>query len=75
MFDLDTMLKRAAQSDDWANVVHRCAWCRRTADADGQYRTIRIVDAATVVTDGMCPTCGAGALAHISARKRLASAA
>jgi len=67
---LDSELKRAAEQADWSRVVHRCAWCKRVADAQGEYVLPRELDADTVVTDGMCPACGTRALALL-ARRRL----
>jgi hypothetical protein len=67
---LRLMLRQAARSDDWQRaVVHRCAWCKRVAAPDGTYDDRpRLVPATSVVTDGICPTCGAEALAQIRRR-------
>ena len=67
IFDLDAMLKSAAEAD-WTHVVRRCAWCGRIADQHGRYRHLAVVDQATVFTDGMCPTCGSHGLAAVRRR-------
>jgi len=55
-------------------VIHRCAWCKRLFDANGAYTAIVPFDETTVATDGMCPACGACAVAQINARRhRLAA--
>jgi hypothetical protein len=66
---LESELKRAAAEKDWTRVVHRCAWCRRIADAHGQYVSSRDLAEDTVVTDGMCPRCGKRALARVAKRR------
>jgi hypothetical protein len=66
---LESELKRAALESDWSRVVHRCAWCKRVADAHGHYVAAVELDESTVVTDGMCPPCGVRALAKLSARR------
>jgi len=66
---LDLELKRAADEVDWSRVVHRCAWCKRIADAHGRYVSSRALAEDTVVTDGMCPPCGRGALAQLAKRR------
>ena len=68
MNSLDELLKSAAQAD-WTQVVRRCAWCHRVADKRGRYRTVRVVEANTVFTDGMCPPCGTRGLAMVRRRK------
>jgi len=73
MHSLDAMLKRAARADEWTRVVHRCAWCHRIENADGEYTIAVALDADTVVTDGMCPPCGRHALAAVAARKAVAA--
>ncbi|HEY1291609.1 MAG TPA: hypothetical protein VGJ60_00835 [Chloroflexota bacterium] len=74
---LESELKRAAAETDWRRVVHRCAWCMRIADARGRYVSARELADNTVVTDGMCPSCGRRALARLAerrpARERLAA--
>ena len=70
MPSLETLLKTAARTTDWQHdVLHRCAWCGRVADANGDYReapTHSRLEFAT--TDGMCPTCAAEAEARLAAR-------
>ncbi|MBV9577853.1 MAG: hypothetical protein JO057_04605 [Chloroflexi bacterium] len=69
---LETELKRAAAQVDWNHIVHRCAWCKRVADAQGEYvspRKLVALDDDVVATDGMCPACGARALAVLDARR------
>jgi hypothetical protein len=66
---LHVMLKRAASAEAWTHVAHRCAWCQRVVDADGQYTDVGCLDASTVVTDGMCPACGTRALAELALRR------
>jgi hypothetical protein len=66
---LESELKRAAAEVDWSHVVHRCAWCKRVADAQGTYVSARDLAPDMVVTDGMCPACGARAMARIAARR------
>jgi DNA-directed RNA polymerase subunit RPC12/RpoP len=66
---LESELKRAAAEVDWSRVVHRCAWCKRVADAQGYYVASVGLDEATVMTDGMCPACGVRALAKLTARR------
>jgi ribosomal protein S27AE len=66
---LDSMLKIAAEAE-WTRVVQRCAWCGRMANEHGQYVAAVAVTAETVFTDGMCPTCGARALASLADRAR-----
>jgi hypothetical protein len=66
---LEAELKRAAAAVDWSHVVHRCAWCRRVADPQGHYVTSDNLDESTVITDGMCPTCGTRALAVLATRR------
>ncbi len=70
MADLEGMLRRASAADNWTDVVHRCAWCKRVFDANGGYATIVPFDGTTVATDGICPRCGARALAEITGRQR-----
>ena len=70
MIDLDSMLKLAAATDDWTRVVHRCAWCQRFVDQNGEYTALVVLDATTVVTDGMCTACGMRAMAHLAARRQ-----
>ena len=72
---LESMLKQAAAADQWAHVVHRCAWCKRIVDASGKYTNLVALDeATTVVTDGMCPPCGTRALGDIAARRQALAA-
>ncbi len=73
MDSLDAMLKRAANADQWTRVVHRCAWCHRVENAHGIYTVAAVIDADTVVTDGMCPPCGRRALAKVASRGTLAA--
>jgi hypothetical protein len=70
MDSLDAMLKRAASADAWTRVVHRCAWCQRVVDGQGNYAPIVVLDPTTVVTDGMCAECGTRALAELATRQR-----
>jgi hypothetical protein len=65
---LDSLLKVAAEAE-WTRVVQRCAWCGRVANERGQYGVAVVVDADTVFTDGMCPACGARALASLADRR------
>ena len=66
---LESELKRAADEADWSRVVHRCAWCKRVADAQGHYVLAVELDESTVITDGMCPACGVRAMAKLTARR------
>ena len=66
---LELELKRAAHEVEWHRVVHRCAWCNRVANAQGEYVSAQELAPDTVVTDGMCPPCGRLAMARISARR------
>jgi hypothetical protein len=66
---LELELKRAAAAVDWSDVVHRCAWCKRVANAQGDYVSTLQFAPETVVTDGMCPACGRLAMARIAARR------
>jgi DNA-directed RNA polymerase subunit RPC12/RpoP len=66
---LESELKRAAAEADWSRVVHRCAWCKRIADAHGHYVLALEPEESTVITDGMCPPCGTRALAKLTARR------
>jgi len=77
MGTLETLLRDAARSSDWNDaVVHRCAWCQRRLTSSGDYDlNPRPLTNRTVFTDGMCNTCGAQALAHLSQRRRLPKAA
>jgi hypothetical protein len=70
--DLETMLKSAANGDNWTHVVHRCAWCSRVMDEHGNYINVVPVGDATVATDGMCAACATRALAQIAERSRAA---
>jgi hypothetical protein len=63
------MLKRAASADAWTHVIHRCAWCQRVVDTNGEYTSLASLDPSVVVTDGMCPACGSRALAHLALRR------
>jgi hypothetical protein len=67
------MLKRAAAADGWTRVIRRCAWCRRCLDTHGAYVDPASLQPHTVVTDGMCPTCGTQALADLAQRRALAA--
>ena len=70
MMPLDALLKNAAEAPDWTSVVHRCAWCGRVTNARGEWVHLRVVGTEEcVATDGMCPRCGARALAQIARRK------
>ena len=72
--DLEARLRRASAADNWSQVIHRCAWCKRVFDADGTRTVIVPIDDTIVATDGMCPPCGARALAQVAARhNRLAA--
>ena len=66
---LELELKRAADAVDWSHVVHRCAWCKRVANAQGEYVSSHELAPDTVVTDGMCPACGRLAMARVTARR------
>ena len=66
---LETELKRAAAEVDWSRVIHRCAWCRRIADAGGEYVSAQELDEDTAVTDGMCPACGTHQMALLASRR------
>jgi hypothetical protein len=67
--ELDALLANAAGATNWERmVVRRCAWCQRVADRAGVYRTAILTEPATVFTDGMCPECGAAALARVGTR-------
>jgi hypothetical protein len=66
---LETELKRAAAERDWSRVVHRCAWCGRIADAQGDYVASPELHEDTPVTDGMCPACGTRQLALLAGRR------
>jgi hypothetical protein len=68
---LETLLANAATASRWSSVVHRCAWCGRVARPDGSYAPPRRIGPATVVSDGMCSSCGARALREIAARRTL----
>jgi hypothetical protein len=52
--------------------VRQCAWCRRIADADGQYR---LVSAALVhgASHGCCEACAIRFLGHNVAKPGLAA--
>jgi hypothetical protein len=69
MSGLDAFLRVAASESAWTRVVHRCAWCGRVANGRGQW-TRRAIPAGEVTTDGMCPACGAQALAQVTARRQ-----
>ena len=73
---LDVLLRTAARSADWhREIVHRCAWCQRTVDGEGNPRSAPVVlGPQTVTTDGMCNACGATALARIASRRLPAAA-
>jgi hypothetical protein len=76
MPDLDAILRRAATADGWTRVIHRCAWCQRTYDQRGVTERVVAIDRTTVVvSDGMCPPCGARGLAQLAARKSRAAVA
>jgi hypothetical protein len=66
--ELERMLSLAAMGDNWRQVIHRCAWCRRIYDENGAYTNLVAFDATRVATDGMCSACGAHALAEVAAR-------
>ena len=66
---LELELKRAADALDWSYVVHRCAWCKRVANAQGEYVASQELAPDVVVTDGMCPPCGGLAMARVAARR------
>jgi len=68
MSSLQSMLRRASAADNWTHILHRCAWCKRLFDEHGAYGNVVAFDPASVATDGMCPACGARALAQISER-------
>jgi hypothetical protein len=69
---LTTLLAIAARSPDWDHqVLHRCAWCTRVADADNTYRLVSSLPRDTAITDGMCPDCGPLMLARLADRKQL----
>jgi hypothetical protein len=67
--DLEVMLQRATAADNWSQVIHRCAWCRRVFDENGAYGNVVALHTGSVATDGMCPACGARALRQIAARR------
>ena len=69
MDDLDALLKTAAEAD-WTNVVRRCAWCGRVADAHGRYRHLAVLKGNAVYTDGMCPPCAHVGLANVRRRAK-----
>jgi hypothetical protein len=54
-------------------VIHRCAWCGQLADASGTYTVAPTPEPTRIVSDGMCPTCGAAELARIGQRRRRAA--
>jgi DNA-directed RNA polymerase subunit RPC12/RpoP len=68
---LERMLRVAAVADNWSHVIHRCAWCERSFDRTGAYTNVVARSKASLTTDGMCPACGARALAQIGERRRL----
>jgi DNA-directed RNA polymerase subunit RPC12/RpoP len=70
MASLNRRLRAAARADNWARVIHRCAWCKRLFDENGAYRSIVAFDDSAVATDGMCPPCGARALEQLAQRFR-----
>ena len=72
---LEAMLKLATLADNWRQVIHRCAWCKRMFDErSGACTTFVAFGASTVTTDGMCAACGRRALAQIAGRRgRLAA--
>jgi hypothetical protein len=67
---LESELRRAAMQVDWTYVVHRCAWCKRVANGQGEYVSTRDLDPDVVVTDGMCPACAKREMALLDARRR-----
>jgi hypothetical protein len=73
---LEGLLHAAATSADWnRDILHRCAWCQRIIDADGNPLSGTVeLRPDTVVTDGMCKLCGAQALVSISRRRAPAAA-
>jgi len=52
--------------------VRQCAWCRRIADAEGQYR---LISASLVhgASHGCCEACAIRFLGHGSAKSTLAA--
>jgi hypothetical protein len=72
--DLQAMLERVTAADNWSNVIHRCAWCKRVFDESGAYGSMLALSTTSVTTDGMCPPCGKRALAQVALRQgRLAA--
>jgi len=67
---LELLLEQAARAADWhREVLRRCAWCARVADASGTYHPARGNNrSANVTTDGMCSSCGEQALARLALR-------
>ena len=53
-----------------AYVVHRCAWCKRVANGQGEFVSARELDPDAVVTDGMCPACAKREMALLHARRQ-----
>lgn len=66
--ELESLLSQAATAEGWAQVLHRCAWCRRMFDEHGVREVAILFDRTTVVTDGMCPPCGKHGLAQLARR-------
>jgi hypothetical protein len=67
---LESELRRAATQVDWSRVVHRCAWCKRVANSQGEFVSTRDLDPEAVVTDGMCPACARREMALLRARRQ-----
>ena len=67
---LESELRRAATQVDWSRVVHRCAWCKRVANGQGEYVSPRELHDDAVVTDGMCPACAIREMALLHARRQ-----
>ena len=64
------MLGAAARTRDWDhNMLHRCAWCSRVADADKVYRQVQTMPRASVATDGICPDCLVDLKQQLAARR------
>jgi hypothetical protein len=64
---LHSMLAAAARSTNWEReVIHRCAWCSRVADADNVYRAVGDSRPIGAVTDGICPDCWADAMQRLA---------
>jgi hypothetical protein len=78
-FPSDSRSKNSMDSDssksypvDTHGFVRQCAWCRRIADTDGQYRLL----SATLVqgaSHGCCEACAIRFLGHYISKRHLAA--